>query len=58
MSQQKLLLHQCGTMVRAFIWKTLSENLAMISNFFDHELPQVTYMKPQGTIYFLVCCSI
>lgn len=47
---------QCGPWLEHLL-ETLSENLAMISNFFDHELPQVTYMKPQGTYLFWFDCS-
>ena len=36
---------------------TLSHHLDKITTFFDKELPQVTYMKPQGTYLFWFDCS-
>lgn len=35
----------------------LSENLEIICAFFDKELPDVSYMKPQGTYLFWFDCS-
>ncbi|MEG0268295.1 MAG: MalY/PatB family protein [Carnobacterium sp.] len=47
---------QCGPWLEELM-KTLSQNLDKITAFFDKELPQVTYMKPQGTYLFWFDCS-
>ena len=47
---------QCGPWLEQ-LTKNLSENLAIICDFFDAQLPYVSYMKPQGTYLFWFDCS-
>ena len=47
---------QCGPWLEQLA-ENLSENLEIICNFFDTQLPYVSYMKPQGTYLFWFNCS-
>jgi cystathionine beta-lyase len=47
---------QCGPWLEQLM-ATLEENLAMVCHFFDTQLPNVPYMKPQGTYLFWFDCS-
>lgn len=47
---------QCGPWLEELM-ETLSHHLDKITTFFDKELPQVKYMKPQGTYLFWFDCS-